>query len=230
MDANHPIVMDSDNSDTESGEKMVDLVKTTLSGHNTHNNHAGNAGDSTEARLEVVLGRDQNWQERQPMGLLVVVEMREPVGGAAGQILGSLSQQLDDALNYFFRLTRRGRQYARDDDKHLKWISNAGTRRQDRVTLCGTDDLAKIRRRRPPMIELERISVTSAGGNGEDVRLNGPKERTLFYQESAPVGRVDDAAVHSNDVTGLDIEVQELVRQGMVRSVRTFRVWDVEIM
>lgn len=80
------------------------------------------------------------------------------------------------------------------------------------------------------MIELERILVTSAGGDGDDVQLNGLKERTLIYQEPAPIGRVDNVAVHSNDVTGLDIEVQELVRQGMVRSVRTFRVWDVEIM
>lgn len=230
MDANHPIVIDSDNSDTESGKKMVDLVKTILSGHSTHNNHAGNAEDSAEARLEVVLGWDQNWRQRQPVGVLVVVGMRDPLGGAAGQILGSLSQQLDDALNYFTRPTWRGRQYGQDDEEFLKWITNAGTRRQDRVTLCGIDNLIRILRRRPPIIELERIPVTSARGNGKDVRVNGPKERTLFYQEPAPVGRLDDAAVQSNDVIGLDIEVQELVRQGMVRSVRTFRVWDVEIL
>lgn len=114
-----------------------------------------------------------------------MVEMREPLGGAAGQILGSLLQQLDDALNYFIRPTRRGRQHARDDDELLKWISNAGTQRGDRVTLCGTDDMARIRRRRPPMIELERILVTSAGGDGDDVQLNGLKERTLIYQEPA---------------------------------------------
>lgn len=227
MDANHPIVIDSDDSDTESSEETVDLVRI-LSG-NTQGNHAGNSGDSTAARFEVVVGWDKNWRQRQPLGVLVVVEMRGLLGGAAGQMLQTLSQQVDDALNYFTRLTRRGRQYARDDEEFAKWIANAGTQRQDRMAY-GIENLTRILTRRPPIIELERIPVTAVRGNGEDVCVNGRKERTLFYQEPAPVGRLDDLAVHSNEVAGLDLEVQELVRQGMVRSVRTFRVWDVEIM
>lgn len=112
-------------------------------------------------------------------------------------------------------------------DVEAPWQRVYPTEQEKEQAQAEYESSSTILRRPPSKIELRKVPATS-------VRVDGLEERILFSQGSTStsvVGRPYDVAVRPDDVTGLiDPAVQKLVRQGMMRSVDAFRVWDVEIM
>lgn len=163
------------------------------------------------------------------LGILTVAEITKGslVEGGAAQTLGQtrMMDQWNHAINFFTTCTRRYKQYAQEDADMQKQseLAYAG-RRSSAVSKKLEKFMARMREREPPQVLLEEVPTHALKGR---VRDAGLIERTVFIEaaEDAP-GLLPPVA--TEDVEGLDVEIQELLRAGKVRGIKNFLVFDHE--